>query len=57
MQASIDSGVPIEELVSDYYITEEQAKETLIATLSQKYDLTHIRCFARKGGYSAEIDQ
>ena len=53
-QAALDNDFPIKELVSVYYITEEQAKETetLIATLSQKYGLTHIRCFARKGTIS-----
>ncbi|QEM03149.1 hypothetical protein DIU31_006290 [Mucilaginibacter rubeus] len=51
LQAALNQEFPIHELVSDYYLTEEQANETttLIETLSQKYDLSHIICFARKG--------
>lgn len=51
LQAALNQEFPIQELVSDYYLTEEQVSETtaLIDTLSQKYDLSHIICFARNG--------
>lgn len=51
LQAALNQEFPIQELVSDYYVTEEQAAEMneLIETLAQKYDLSHIICFARKG--------
>jgi len=51
LQAALNQEFPIQELVSDYYVTEEQSGEmtALTETLSQKFDLTHITCFARRG--------
>ncbi|MBD1364561.1 HEPN domain-containing protein [Mucilaginibacter sp. ZT4R22] len=51
LKDAIDQKYPLEEIVSDYYMTEEQSKEMseLIEFLAHKYDLTHIYCFARKG--------
>jgi len=47
----IDQKFPLDEIVSDYYMSEEQSKEmsALIELLAQKFDLTHIFCFAHKG--------
>ncbi|MEP6846762.1 MAG: HEPN domain-containing protein [Panacibacter sp.] len=54
LKAALNHEFPIEELVSDYLLTDDQANETtaMIETLSQKYELTHIFCFARKGTLS-----
>jgi HEPN domain-containing protein len=51
LQAALNQEFPIQELVSDCYVTEEQAAEmtALTGILSEKYDLSHIICFARKG--------
>jgi HEPN domain-containing protein len=51
LQAALNQEFPIQELVSDYYVTEEQAAEmtALTETLVEKFDLSHIICFARKG--------
>ena len=51
LKDAIDRQFPLEEITSDYFMTEEQSQEmsALIELLAQKYDLTHIYCFARKG--------
>ncbi|QJD97708.1 HEPN domain-containing protein [Mucilaginibacter robiniae] len=51
LKAALNHEFPVEKLVSEYYVTEEQATEmlVLIETLAHKYKLTHIQCFARKG--------
>lgn len=51
LKAALNHEFPVEELISNYYVTEEQEAEmtALIKTLAQKYKLTHIQCFARKG--------
>jgi len=51
LKEAIDKKFPLKEIVSDYYMTEEQSKEmsALIEFLTQKFDLTHIFCFAHKG--------
>ncbi len=51
LKDAIERKFPLEEITSDYYMTEEQSNElaSMIETISQKYGLTHIFCFARKG--------
>lgn len=51
LKEAIDKKFPLEEIVSDYYMSEEQSKEmsALIELLAQKFDLTHVFCFAHKG--------
>lgn len=54
LEAALNREFPIEELVDDSFATGEQAKELeqLIETLSQKYELSHVICFARKSELS-----
>lgn len=51
LKDAIEHKFPLDEITSDYYMTEEQSKElsALIEFLTKKYDLTHIYCFARIG--------
>lgn len=54
LEAALNQKFPIEDLVDDSFATEEQAKELeqLIEAVSQKYELSHIFCFARKSELS-----
>lgn len=50
LEAALNREFPIEDLVDDHYGTEEQGKEMdeLIQKVAEKYNLSHIFCFARK---------
>ncbi|MDN3584499.1 HEPN domain-containing protein [Mucilaginibacter flavus] len=58
LEAALNREFPIEDLVDDHYATEEQGKEMdeLIQKVAEKYNLSHIFCFARKSNISNDFN-
>ncbi|TFF29767.1 HEPN domain-containing protein [Mucilaginibacter psychrotolerans] len=58
LEAALNREFPIEDLVDDHYGTEEQGKEMdeLIHKVAEKYNLSHIFCFARKNNITNDFN-